>query len=633
MSAWLKRASRYLLYGIFAALAVASAAEIWLLQQKGGSPQTDPIHILDAVEMTVGGQTREVSLPVCVQDQAPGTEIVIRAKTPLSVGDALYVKTVYAPLSVYVDGTLLGELGKMDAYPSWMRDPATEVQYLTILSDPEKENDSDIRLVYRFPYQKDSLMIYPIAAGEIHALNAYLWKWYGALFLLSVVYIGYGIAVTCIFVTGRRHINGIRMLFWSGVFITVLGLWIIGECNLTNIFLNQPMLLYFTAFMALQCSAVPFLKVSRYAVLFHDTKWLDILDLAAIAYPCALTVLQVTGIVSFYHLISLTQAFLLAAFSAVMGMTLREWFRYRSRPARRYLVVLVILAFSIFLELFNYHSHFLFQSAAYFSVGMFALFIAYYYCGVLYLKDLYLTIHREDELKQQVKLMKIQQKEQNLQLELIRKQEADARRTRHDIRHQLMAIRGIACSEKASGVTQYIDQLLRLVPTGIDIYCDNISVNSIVSYIHRRCAEDHIQMDVRLTVPEHMRGVSDSELCAVFGNLLENAFEACSRQKTGSRFIRIASMVRDDMLIISMDNSYGEKIRRVNGEYISSKRDDVGTGLSSIASVAESHGGSASFEADESENIFHSSVYLRETTRQTARMNHTDNRGTGEDDG
>ena len=134
-------------------------------------------------------------------------------------------------------------------------------------------------------------------------------------------------------------------------------------------------------------------------------------------------------------------------------------------------------------------------------------------------------------------------------------------------------------------------------------------------------------------MPEHMRGVSDSELCAVFGNLLENAFEACSRQKTGSRFIRIASMVRNDMLIISMDNSYGEKIRRVNGEYISSKRDDVGTGLSSIASVAESHGGSASFEAEESENIFHSSVYLRETTRQTARMNHTDNRGTGEDDG
>ena len=111
-------------------------------------------------------------------------------------------------------------------------------------------------------------------------------------------------------------------------------------------------------------------------------------------------------------------------------------------------------------------------------------------------------------------------------------------------------------------------------------------------------------------------------LCVVFGNLLENACEALARLDDGDnggaaaadnggerrKFIRLSAVEHMGNLIIHMENSMDGKIRKWGRFYISSKRQEVGIGLSGISNIAEMHGGNAEFHGPN--GVFVSDVYM-----------------------
>jgi sensor histidine kinase regulating citrate/malate metabolism len=103
----------------------------------------------------------------------------------------------------------------------------------------------------------------------------------------------------------------------------------------------------------------------------------------------------------------------------------------------------------------------------------------------------------------------------------------------------------------------------------------------------------------------------EQSLCVVFGNLLENACEAVERMEgeegTG-RFIRLSAVEHMGNLIIHMENSMDGKIRKWGKFYLSSKRQEVGIGLSSISNIAQMHGGDVQFHGEN--GVFVSDVYL-----------------------
>lgn len=181
------------------------------------------------------------------------------------------------------------------------------------------------------------------------------------------------------------------------------------------------------------------------------------------------------------------------------------------------------------------------------------------------------------------------------------------RQQRHDLRHQLTAIRGLA-GEDNPLLNQYIDSLLHAIPVSPRTHCENQAVNAIVSHYAAYFQEQRVEADIHLSVPARTEQVTDAELCVIFGNLMENALEACSRMTEGRKFIRLNSAVQLDTLIITMDNSFDGQVRQRDGKYLSSKRDDFGVGLSSIQAVARKRGGNARFEPDG--RVFCSSVYV-----------------------
>ena len=114
---------------------------------------------------------------------------------------------------------------------------------------------------------------------------------------------------------------------------------------------------------------------------------------------------------------------------------------------------------------------------------------------------------------------------------------------------------------------------------------------------------------MRIVVPARLTQATDGELCVIFGNLLENAVEACGRMEQGEKFVQLKCSVQGDMLTVSMSNSFDGQVHEQNGRYRSSKRGDYGVGLTSIQAVARKNQGDAWFETDGP--VFRSWVYVQ----------------------
>lgn len=166
------------------------------------------------------------------------------------------------------------------------------------------------------------------------------------------------------------------------------------------------------------------------------------------------------------------------------------------------------------------------------------------------------------------------------------------RRMRHDFRHTILAISSYAEQGDCSNIQKYVDDYLDpLSQPMMDIYCKNPLINTILSHYLSLARIYGIATDYTITLPEKIV-FSETDLCIIVGNLVENALEACQRQTSGHRFIDIKmSMSSKHMLSLIISNSYEGDIQPKDSGYLSSKRDETGIGLFSVNQIVLEHKG------------------------------------------
>lgn len=221
----------------------------------------------------------------------------------------------------------------------------------------------------------------------------------------------------------------------------------------------------------------------------------------------------------------------------------------------------------------------------------------------IYVKDSLDLQRQMTKLAYEKKIIRIQNEEQKELAAQIVKTEEGLSRQRHDLRHHLALLQELAGDNEH--LQNYLAALILRIPQKREQSCENSVVNAVISHFAYRCEKD----EIKLAVPETGKEDTDSDLCVIFSNLLENAVEACERMESKERFIRLNSTIRHHLLTITMDNSFNGEITRFGDRFRSAKRNDYGVGLASIQSIAEEAHGGADFHAEG--NIFSSSVYLR----------------------
>lgn len=195
------------------------------------------------------------------------------------------------------------------------------------------------------------------------------------------------------------------------------------------------------------------------------------------------------------------------------------------------------------------------------------------------------------------------------QYELLTQNIESSRMIRHDMRHQLLVIKGYAQAGDTENAVRYCDALAGAIPTDNElIFCDNFAVNAVVAHYVAQGRAAGVAMEIELNIAKNTAPIEERDLSVIIGNLLENAIEANKKLPADQRWLRIRARLISGKLTIVMDNHFDGTFLRSGHSALSRKHDGTGIGLSSIQAVAKKYGGDTAFETRE--DLFLSSVYL-----------------------
>lgn len=234
-------------------------------------------------------------------------------------------------------------------------------------------------------------------------------------------------------------------------------------------------------------------------------------------------------------------------------------------------------------------------------------------CALVLLTSIYVLFYwgtsiivEHAKLKERSQLLEMQAR----QYHTLQKHMRQTARLRHDFRHSVHLLASLAEKGDIGNIqahlTEYETRLTEHLPAN---YCTNAALNALFGYYHEIAVSSGIDTDWHIQLPEPL-AVSELDLAALFGNLMENAIAGCLSLPERSRYFSLTTEIRhENSLYIVSTNSFDGHVQRDKGSYCSTKHSGNGIGLVSITAVAEKHGGSARFSNNDRE--FFADVVLR----------------------
>lgn len=176
------------------------------------------------------------------------------------------------------------------------------------------------------------------------------------------------------------------------------------------------------------------------------------------------------------------------------------------------------------------------------------------------------------------------------------------RRMRHDIANHLNAMESLMASGRNAEAKEYLQELNSTPVDSTLGMCEHPVVDA---FLHNRISaarNSGVEIEAAIDLPANVT-VSNVDLIRIFGNMLDNALEACS-QSASPKISLSCSRARGCLIIRTMNpvnHSSNVKGRRIAGL-------ERGIGQRVLSDIAEKYGGNLSF--DEKDGIFKTELIL-----------------------
>ena len=169
----------------------------------------------------------------------------------------------------------------------------------------------------------------------------------------------------------------------------------------------------------------------------------------------------------------------------------------------------------------------------------------------------------------------------------------EVRAIRHDFRHFVSVLGRMADEGRYTELSQFLREYAgRSDMEPLPVFCENVVANSILGYYSLRLKEHSILFHCTCGIPKKL-SVSNSDLCVVLGNALENAMEACKKLEAPEvRSLSVEARTVNGQLLIKITNTYNGTMNQEDGRYLSTKEKPYhGIGLQNIKKVMAANGG------------------------------------------
>ena len=196
---------------------------------------------------------------------------------------------------------------------------------------------------------------------------------------------------------------------------------------------------------------------------------------------------------------------------------------------------------------------------------------------------------------------------QAAQYENLQEKITDARRAKHDVRHHIAVMQEYLAGGRLDALHEYLNKYSESLPDDSLVrFCENTAANAVILYFAQQAKDNGIDYIVKAEIPNDIF-VSNTDISVLFGNMIENALDACREESGNDRKIIIRAGLSGGSLCVTVDNTFTGALRRTNdGGLFSTKHKGLGLGTQSVKSVAERYGGICRFEAKD--GMFYASV-------------------------
>nr|WP_297932674.1 GHKL domain-containing protein [uncultured Blautia sp.] len=211
--------------------------------------------------------------------------------------------------------------------------------------------------------------------------------------------------------------------------------------------------------------------------------------------------------------------------------------------------------------------------------------------GVLYLFE---KVSQNFELEKKTQLL-MQQRELLVNYhESLQERFIDSQKLLHDMKKHLQVISNMSEKEKTMQ-KEYTDRLLEEIEDiQRQFQCSDKIVCAILWDKIQICKHDNIELDINMQdiVFDFME---KTDVTALFANLLDNAIEACKKDKQNTSRILLRIHKFKDYVIIKMTNTMSQTPKKTDNRLVSTKEGHTGLGMSILSDLANKYCGNINY--------------------------------------
>ncbi len=219
---------------------------------------------------------------------------------------------------------------------------------------------------------------------------------------------------------------------------------------------------------------------------------------------------------------------------------------------------------------------------------------------VLFLPAFHTQTQRRADAEMQRSMLEAELTQSRLEMDSLRRLETQTAVYQHDMRHHMNMLDGLLTAGKPEQAEAYIKKVQADIESITpQRFCENELVNLLCSSFVEKARRAGAVLFIDARLPNEL-AISDTDLCSLISNGLENALHGVEGLPAGERQISLYCGVRQNKLLIEIRNPYAGEITMQGGIPVSS-REGHGYGCRSIQAIAQRSGGLCVFSAQNGE--------------------------------
>lgn len=230
---------------------------------------------------------------------------------------------------------------------------------------------------------------------------------------------------------------------------------------------------------------------------------------------------------------------------------------------------------------------------------------------ILLFAILFYRVNQQREMEAEIAKLKQEQAEiVERDYQALRRTYADNAKLYHDLHNHIEAIYQCLIQGDTKEAVRYCEDLRTPVrQISQTVWTGDKALDYLISSKMALAEQEQIKTKVNIEYP-HNTNIRSVDLTTVLGNLLDNALEAAKAAPENLRFLNLTIRRINAMLIIKVENGYGNTPVQENGKLLTSKKDKAfhGWGLKSVQTAADRYDGT--IRTDYKDHVFQSVVTL-----------------------